>query len=177
MKIDVAYGRDLDVSMLEQLLCMEADACVFYSRIGSDSNEAIVGIIPTETAKHFKRRMASTLFFMKTKKTKSGKDMLVAMACLSKHGKANGRCLHTVYVKPSCRGKGIGKAIVKAAMSMAKKEGWHLSLGVNPLNKVAMHLYESLGFKTSQGQSVTMEFNGLEKKCIARSKQNGNRKS
>lgn len=161
MKIDVAYGRDIDDSTLEQLQYLEADAYVFYDRLDSepDSKEILIGIIPTESMKHFKRRVANTLFLMKTKKAKSGKTIVIAMACISKKGGKADRCLHTVYVKPLHRRIGIGTAIVKKAISIAKKDKLHLSLGVNPLNKIAMHLYESLGFNISKGQSLTMEFN------------------
>lgn len=161
MKIDVAYGRDIDDSILEQLQYLEADAYAFYDRLDSepDSKEIIIGIIPTESMKHFKRRVANTLFLTKTKKTKSGKTTVIAMACISKKGGKVDRCLHTVYVKPLHRRMGIGTAIMKKALSIAKKDKLKLSLGVNPLNKIAMHLYESLGFKISKGQSLTMEFN------------------
>ena len=162
MKIDVAYGRDIDDSTLEQLQYLEVDACVFYERIDSsepDNKEILIGIIPTESLKHFKKRVANTLFLMKTKKTKPGKKRVIAMACISKKGGKSNRYLHTVYVKPLHRRMGIGTAIMKKALSIAKKDKLHLSLGVNPLNKIAMHLYESLGFKISKGQSLTMEFN------------------
>ena len=161
MKIDVAYGRDIDDSTLEQLQYLEADACAFYDSLYSetDNKEILIGVIPTESLKHFKRRVANTLFLMKTKKAKSGKTIVIAMACISKKGGKADRCLHTVYVKPLNRRMGIGTAIVKKAVSIAKKDNLHLSLGVNPLNKIAMHLYSSLGFNISKGQSLTMEFN------------------
>ena len=164
MKIDVAYGRYIDDFTLEQLQYLEADACVFYDRLDSepDRKEILIGIIPTESMKHFKRRVANTLFLMKTKKAKSGKTIVIAMACISKKGGKADRCLHTVYVKPLHRRMGIGTAIVKKAVSIAKKDNLHLSLGVNPLNKIAMHLYESLGFNISKGKSITMEFNAAK---------------
>ena len=166
MKIEIAYGRDLDDIMLEQLLFMAADAQACYGRLDEEfaSDGILIAIIPTETLSHFKRRVASTLFLMKTKKTKSGKKMLVGMACISKRGKSNCRFLHTVYVKPLHRKQGIGKALMKTATSLAKKSKFNLSLGVNPLNKVAMHLYESFGFKPCKKQSITMEFDGIAKK-------------
>ena len=79
-----------------------------------------------------------------------------------KGGKAD-RFLHTVYVKPLHRRMGIGTAIVKKALSIAKKDKLHLSLGVNPLNKIAMHLYESLGFNICKNQSITMDFDASHK--------------
>ena len=165
MKIDVAYGRDIDDFTLEQLQYLEADACVFYDRLDSDPDrkEILIGIIPTESMKHFKRRVANTLFLMKTKKTKPGKKRVIAMACISKRGGKANRYLHTVYVKPLHRRMGIGTAIVKKAVAIAKKDKLHLSLCVNPLNKIAMHLYESLGFNISKGQSLTMEFNASKR--------------
>ena len=161
MKIDVAYGRDIDDSTLEQLQYLESDACAFYDSLDSepDSKDILIGVIPTESMKHFKRRVANTIFLMKTKKTNSGKTTVIAMACISKKGGKADRCLHTVYVKPLHRRMGIGTAIVKKAVSIAKKDNIHLSLGVNPLNKIAMYLYSSLGFNISKGQSLTMEFN------------------
>ena len=164
MKIDTAYGRDLDDSMLEQLQYMEADACAFYDSLDSNSNpnEILIGIIPTETLKHFKRRVSNTLFLMKIKKTKS-KRKLLGMACISKKGKTNDRYFHTVYVKPLYRNKGIGTSLVKKAISIAKKNHQHLFLGVNPLNKIAMHLYDSLGFNICKNQSITMDFDASHK--------------
>lgn len=165
MKIDIAYGRDIDDYTLEQLQYLEADACVFYDRLDSepDRKDILIGIIPTESMKHFKRRVANTLFLMKTKKTKPGKKRVIAMACISKRGGKANRYLHTVYVKPLHRRMGIGTAIVKKAVAIAKKDKLHLSLGVNPLNKIAIHLYSSLGFNISKGQSLTMEFNAAKR--------------
>ena len=165
MKIDTAYGKDLDDSMLKQLQYMEADACAFYDSLDSNSNpnEILIGIIPTETFKHFKRRVSNTVFLMKTINTKSRKKMLVAMACISKKGKTNDGYFHTVYVKPLHRNKGIGTSLVKKAISIAKKNHQHLFLGVNPLNKIAMHLYDSLGFNICKNQSITMDFDASHK--------------
>ena len=97
MKIDVAYGRDLDDDMLEQLLYMEADAYACYDSIDSDDDRILIGIIPTETVKQFKRRTANILFLMKIKKIK-GERKLLGMACMSKC-KKDVKYLHTVFVK------------------------------------------------------------------------------
>ena len=42
MKIDVAYGRDIGDSMLEQIQYMEADACAYYDsrRLPTGSSRA-----------------------------------------------------------------------------------------------------------------------------------------
>ena len=160
MKIDVAYGRDIDDDMLEQLLYMEADAYACYDSIDSDDDRILIGIIPTETIKQFKRRIANTLILMKTKKIK-GERKLLGMACMSKHDKST-KYLHTVFVKANCRKQGIGTAIIKRALQEAKKMKCSLSLGVNPLNYTAIKLYEDLGFKICKGQKL--EMHALEKK-------------
>lgn len=159
MKIKLAYGHELDDNILEQLLYIEADACAFYDRLdsGLGKDEILIGIIPTESLKHFRRRVANTLFLLRTLKTTSKKTNVVAMACISKRGKKNDRYLHTVYVKPLHRRKGIGKAIVKTAIKIAKKNKFHLMLNVNPLNDIALNLYKSLGFHICNGQSLIME--------------------
>lgn len=152
MKIDAKYGKDLSDGILKQLMYLECDALAYYESLDSDKKEFIIGAIPAETLKQFKRRMANTLFLMRIEK-----QNIVGMACLSKKGRKNNRYLHTVYVRPSYRDKGIGKALVNTAMSIAKKEKSSLSLNVNPLNKVAMHLYKSCGFSICKRQSLTME--------------------
>lgn len=158
MKITATRGKDLNDNVLEQLMYLECDALAYYESLDSDKKEFIIGAIPVETLKQFKRRMANTLFLMRIEK-----QNIVGMACLSKKGRKNNRYLHTVYVRPSYRGKGIGKALVNAAMSIAKKNSLCLSLGVNPLNKVAVHLYESCGFSICKEQSITMDFDGAAK--------------
>lgn len=159
MKIDVAYGSSLDDSMLNQLMFMEADAYACYENINNapaNRHEIIVGIIPTETLKHFKRRMSKTLFLMKTKKSR-GKTMLVAMACVSKMSKKC-LCFHTLYVKYAYRRKGIGSALLKKAMGYAKANRMSIVLSVNPLNTDAIRLYKNLGFRPQKDQSVHMEW-------------------
>lgn len=163
MKIGTAYGRDLDDSMLEQLQYMEADACAQYASLDAKPNEIIIGAIPSETLRQFKKRTANTLFLMKTKKTKSRKTMLIGMACISKRGRASSMYLHTVFVKALYRRKGIGTALVKKALSTARHSSYSLFLTVNPLNSSAVHLYESLGFSICKEQSLHMEFNANRK--------------
>lgn len=160
MKIDVAYGRDIDDAMLKQLLYMETDAYAYYDSIDADDSAVFIGAIPAETVKQFKRRTANILFLMKIKKIK-GERKLLGMACMSKC-KKDVKYLHTVFVKSEYRKQGIGTAIVKRALLEAKKLKCSLSLGVNPLNYDAMKLYEDLGFKVCKGQKL--EMHALEKK-------------
>lgn len=55
--------------------------------------------------------------------------------------------LAELYVKPDHRGRGIGKAILTAAMDLAREKGAdYMDLGTSQDDKTAMRLYESLGF-------------------------------
>lgn len=159
MKIDVTYGKDLDDDMLQQLHYMEADANACYENIDADDGLIFGGFL-SDTLRQFKRRIAATMFLTKSIRTKSGRK-IVGMACLSKC-KKNVQYLHTVFVDESYRGKGIGEAIVRKALAVAKKMKCSISLGVNPLNYKAKNLYEKLGFKVCKGQKI--EMHALEKK-------------
>jgi ribosomal protein S18 acetylase RimI-like enzyme len=58
--------------------------------------------------------------------------------------------LHDVYVDPSCRGRGIGRQLVCAAIESARRLGSSsLMLGVFPTNDNAKHLYDRLGMRTT----------------------------
>lgn len=156
MSLHVAYGLDLDDDMLNQLMYMEADAYAFYDSLNENRpNEVIIGAIPTETVKQFKRRHAKTLFLMKMKKTK-GKTMLIGMACIQTH--RSYLVLHTVYVKQYARKRGVGTALLKRAISIAKRKNMLMTLRANPLNEIAIRLYKKLGFKISNNQNINMEF-------------------
>ena len=159
MNILVKHTNDIDDNLMEQLMYMEADACAYYASLNEDddSGKIIIGAIPSTTVKQFRKKVANTLFLMRIRK-KAGKEHLIGMACISNRGRGNEKYLHTVYVKPLHRDKGIGRALVQKATLIAKKNKYHLFLGVNPLNKIAIHLYESLGFKACKDQSVTMDF-------------------
>ena len=154
MKVEVSRGEDLDDSTLLELQFLEADAYACYESLDSDDNIAIIGAIPTETAKHFKRRMSSTLVLMKKTKCKH-RQSIVGIALLSKHKKGLMH-LHTVYVKPSFRKQGIGAALVKKALKTAEEAGCSVFLDVNPLNSIAMSLYKRMGFNACKGQTIKM---------------------
>lgn len=155
MKIDVAYGKDIDDELLNQLMYMECDAIASYDQINAPAGAFIVCALPSTTLKQYRRSRRNVMFLTKTK-SKAGKKILIGMACISKYGKKN-LCLHTVYVKPLHRCKGIGKAIVKKGMQVAKKAGIRLYLNVNPLNKLALRMYEDVGMKISKNQTIEME--------------------
>jgi ribosomal protein S18 acetylase RimI-like enzyme len=60
--------------------------------------------------------------------------------------------LEELYVVPSLRGRGIGKALLDAAMDMARSEGaTHMELGTSEDDTAARGLYESAGFTNREG--------------------------
>ena len=67
-----------------------------------------------------------------------------------------------MYVKPECRGKGIAKALLREALSLARSvpEVFQVNLSVNASNASAIGLYESFGFKTFGHERGAMSING-----------------
>jgi ribosomal protein S18 acetylase RimI-like enzyme len=61
--------------------------------------------------------------------------------------------LEELYVVPSLRGQGIGRALLEAAMRAARSEGaTHMELGTSEDDTAARALYESLGFTNREGR-------------------------
>ena len=60
--------------------------------------------------------------------------------------------LEELYVVPSLRGRGIGRALMEAAMDTARNEGaTHMELGTSEDDTAARALYESVGFTNREG--------------------------
>ena len=60
--------------------------------------------------------------------------------------------LEELYVVPSLRGKGLGRALLEAAMDAARAEGAdHMELGTSESDSAARALYESVGFTNREG--------------------------
>jgi len=61
--------------------------------------------------------------------------------------------LEELYVVPSLRGRGIGRALLEAAMDTARNEGAsHMELGTSENDHAARALYESAGFTNREGR-------------------------
>lgn len=67
-----------------------------------------------------------------------------------------------VYVTPSARGKGAGKALLEEAIDLVKGvEGLvKINISVASVNKTAKHLYHSMGFKTYAYEEKSLYVNG-----------------
>jgi GNAT superfamily N-acetyltransferase len=61
--------------------------------------------------------------------------------------------LEELYVVPDRRGHGLGRALMEAAVELARREGAaHMDLGTGEDDVVARALYESLGFSNREGK-------------------------
>lgn len=57
-----------------------------------------------------------------------------------------------LYVVPAKRGQGLGRALMEAALKLARAEGAdYMDLGTGEDDRVARALYESLGFTNREG--------------------------
>jgi ribosomal protein S18 acetylase RimI-like enzyme len=61
--------------------------------------------------------------------------------------------LEELYVVPDRRGRGLGRALMEAAIELARREGAaHMDLGTSEDDVAARGLYESLGFNNREGR-------------------------
>jgi ribosomal protein S18 acetylase RimI-like enzyme len=61
--------------------------------------------------------------------------------------------LAELYVVPDRRGQGLGRALMEAAMDVAREKGAdHMDLGTSEDDVAARALYESLGFTNREGK-------------------------
>lgn len=61
--------------------------------------------------------------------------------------------LAELYVAPDLRGQGLGRALMEAAIKVAREEGaTHMDLGTSEDDVAARALYESLGFSNREGR-------------------------
>ncbi|WP_270180849.1 GNAT family N-acetyltransferase [Alkalihalobacillus sp. CinArs1] len=67
-----------------------------------------------------------------------------------------------VYVTPSYRGKGAGKALLKEAIDYVKRvDGLvKVNISVSSVNKTAKQLYHNMGFKTYANEEKALYVNG-----------------
>jgi ribosomal protein S18 acetylase RimI-like enzyme len=60
--------------------------------------------------------------------------------------------LAELYVVPALRGRGIGRALMQAAIDLARREGAdHMDLGTSEDDVAARALYERMGFRRHEG--------------------------
>jgi ribosomal protein S18 acetylase RimI-like enzyme len=71
----------------------------------------------------------------------------------SVYAKALDAYLEELYVIPSLRGHGLGRALLEAAMEVARDRGAvHIDLGTSETDTAARGLYEGAGFTNREGK-------------------------
>lgn len=87
---------------------------------------------------------------------------LVALGRESKHKRAHKALIWGMYVQPDARGKGVARALLLEALSLARSvsEVKQVNLSVNADNIGAICLYESVGFKAFGCEPGAMLING-----------------
>ncbi|MCA1702747.1 MAG: GNAT family N-acetyltransferase, partial [Actinobacteria bacterium] len=61
--------------------------------------------------------------------------------------------LEELYVVPARRGQGLGRALMEAAIELARRQGAaHMDLGTSEDDVAARALYESFGFSNREGK-------------------------
>jgi ribosomal protein S18 acetylase RimI-like enzyme len=94
----------------------------------------------------------------------AGRPALIAAASItrSEGPKFSHRArISAVFVHPSHRGRGLGRAVIGAAIDAAR--GWgvdYADLGVSENSPEALRLYESFGFRTWGREPEATEHNG-----------------
>jgi L-amino acid N-acyltransferase YncA len=70
-------------------------------------------------------------------------------------GAVSDRCVysgvveHSVYVHPGARGRGVGRALLRALIDSTERAGiWTIQSGVFPENSASLALHHSCGFRT-----------------------------
>ncbi len=59
--------------------------------------------------------------------------------------------LHHMAVRPELQGRGLGKRLMEAAVSVARERGMQMKLEVSEANAGAIALYRKYGFETLEG--------------------------
>ncbi|MDI9523931.1 MAG: N-acetyltransferase [Candidatus Cloacimonadota bacterium] len=68
--------------------------------------------------------------------------------------------MHHMAVSPEFQNRGIGRALLEEALSIARDNGWQAKLEVHVENAAARHLYSSYGFTDLEGYIVMIRREG-----------------
>ncbi|MBI5944201.1 MAG: GNAT family N-acetyltransferase [Chloroflexi bacterium] len=68
--------------------------------------------------------------------------------------------IEDVIVDSSARGQGVGEALIKRAIEVAREKGaGNISLTCNPMRESANRLYQRMGFKKRETNAYVYKFN------------------
>ncbi len=93
-------------------------------------------------------------------------DDLIGVVALGREGMqklSHKAIIWGMYMKPACRGRGIGKALMQEAIALAHSvpQIRQINLVVNADNQGAVRLYESIGFKMFGREADAGIVNGI----------------
>ncbi len=85
-----------------------------------------------------------------------------ALSPVSRRGCYAGVGEHSVYVAERCRGKGVGKALMRALLDNAARAGlWTIQTSVFPENTASLALHEQLGFRVVGRRERIAQLDGV----------------
>jgi len=134
-------------------------------RAGSDDAEAVARLLHDFNTEFGEPTPGRDTLAARVRKLLAGGDTTILVAGAGPDGLAVLRfreaiwadaleCyLAELYVAPGRRGRGLGRALMEAAIETARTEGaTHMDLGTGEDDAAARALYESLGFSNREGK-------------------------
>jgi ribosomal protein S18 acetylase RimI-like enzyme len=134
-------------------------------RAGSDDAEAVARLLHDFNTEFGEPTPGPSALATRVRKLLAGGDTTILVAGAAPDGLAVLRfrqaiwedaleCyLAELYVVPKRRGRGLGRALMEAAIEAARAEGaTHMDLGTGEDDAAARALYESLGFSNREGK-------------------------
>jgi len=92
-------------------------------------------------------------------------DDIVGWAALTP---VSGRCVYagvaevSIYIHPNHRGKGIGRALLKALIAESEKQNlWTLQAGIFPENAASLKIHQQCGFRQVGYREKIGQLNGV----------------
>ena len=121
-------------------------------RAGGDDAEAVGRLLHDFNTEFGEPTPGPDALAARVRKLLAGGDATILLAGRAPDGLAVLR-FRELYVVPQRRGRGIGRALMEAAIETARAEGaTHMDLGTGEDDTAARALYESLGFSNREGK-------------------------
>jgi ribosomal protein S18 acetylase RimI-like enzyme len=89
--------------------------------------------------------------------------VVLGPSTMSDHAEPDGSSLRMVAVLPDVQGRGVGRALVKEAMAVARRAGRRtMRLYTQPMMQAAQHIYETLGFRRVPERDAYIERHDMQ---------------
>ena len=112
------------------------------SNVGDYSAELMEELVKTQTPEHVMQRASWTHFYVA-----EDAGAIIGCGAIGPYwGKEDESSLFSIFVRPDCQGKGVGRALYEHILSFAREKGaYNVTLNVWSCNPGAMAFYEKLG--------------------------------